>query len=286
MEMRAFQEKISQVAETPGGILFMGPAAEADGWIEPPRGGKILALAPHPDDAEAVGVTLKTFAEAGCEVLYKIACLSPGGVTDEFAVALAESHGLAISLIDLPQYKKELRRVEQFESAELAGFVKGNLEFLDLEEDNQGRLVESRANAGSIAAVLAEAAPDVALMPYEEDTNIDHVLVCRWFRRAAAELVAAGGKPVLGLYNRDPKTLKITEQLAVPFDEQAARWKWELLATHRSQHERNLARRGHGLDGRILRVNRPAWERVKDSLEAEWASKYSYAEVFQVELFR
>ena len=264
----------------------MGPGSEVEEWIEPPPAGKILMLAPHPDDAEAVGVTLKIFAEAGCEVLYKIACLSPGGVTDGFALAHAERGGLVVAPDDLPQYKKTLRRAEQLESARLAGFLGREPEFLALEEDSEGRLVESEANAGAMARVLAEVAPDVALMPIGEDTNIDHGLVYRWFRRAAAELAASRGKPILGLYNRDPKTLSINEQLFVPFDEQLAGWKAKLLATHRSQQERNLAQRGHGLDQRILRVNSPAWERLKNSLKADWTSKYSYAEVFQVELFR
>ena len=76
--MKAFQKKITRVAETPDAVVFMGPEREVDRWIEPPPAGKILMLAPHPDDGEAVGVTLKIFAEAGCEVFYIIACLSPG----------------------------------------------------------------------------------------------------------------------------------------------------------------------------------------------------------------
>ena len=265
----------------------MGWEEKVQGWIEPPRSGKVLMLAPHPDDAEAVGVTLRMFAGAGCEVVYKIACLSPGGVDDEFALAAAERENLLFNNPDdLAHYKKEIRRAEQLESARCAGFLVQEPEFLELEEDPEGRLVDSRANAESIAAVLTAEAPDAALMPIGEDTNIDHVLVCRWFRRAAAEHAASRGRPILGLYNRDPKTLRITEQLAVPFDEASARWKAELLALHRSQQERNLAQRGHGLDERILRINRPAWERVKKFLAAEQAAKYSYAEVFQVELFR
>jgi len=284
--MKDFQKKLSAAIESREGIVCMGWEQKAVGWIEPPRFGKVLMLAPHPDDAEAVGVTLKMFAGAGCEVLYKIACLSPGGVDDEFALAAAEREGLGFKgPHELAQYKKALRRSEQLESARRAGFLGQEPEFLDLEEDPGGRLVESEANAGAFAAVLADEAPDAALMPIGEDTNIDHVLVCRWFRRAAAEFAAGRGRPILGLYNRDPKTLRITEQLAVPFDEVSARWKAELLALHRSQQERNLAQRGHGLDERILRINRPAWERVKKSLAAEQAAKYSYAEVFQLELF-
>jgi len=284
--MKAFQKKITRVAETPDAVVFMGPEREVDRWIEPPPAGKILMLAPHPDDGEAVGVTLKIFAEAGCEVFYIIACLSPGGVTDGFALAHAEREGLKVAPADLPQYKKTLRRAEQLESARLAGFPGREPEFLALEEGSEGRLVESRANAEAMARVLAEVAPDVSLMPIGEDTNIEHVQVYRWLSRAAAELAASRGKPILGLYNRDPKTLHINEQLIVPFDEQLAGWKAKLLATHRSQQERNLAQRGHGLDQRILRVNRPAWERVKKSLPPEIIPLYTYAEVFQVEIFR
>ncbi|MEA2064117.1 MAG: PIG-L family deacetylase [Gemmatimonadota bacterium] len=288
--MKAFQDKIFRAAETGGEVLFMGAGAESDRWIAPPGSGKIMVLAPHPDDAEAVAVTLRLFAEAGCEVQYKICCLSPSGVTDEFAERKAEAEGVPIIGADeLSAYKKIIRRAEQLESTRLAGFPgqEGGdcVKFLDLEENSRGSLLDTEKNAEAIAGVLSGSAPDIVLMPWEEDTNSDHVLVCRYFRRAAEMLAASTGRPMLGLYIRDPKTLVMTEHLAVPFGEKAARWKAGLLKAHRSQHERNLSLRGHGMDERILQVNRDSWQRISKIFPSETAAKYFYAEIFQVELF-
>jgi LmbE family N-acetylglucosaminyl deacetylase len=286
MNMLSFQKKLAEVADNGKGVVCMGSGPEADGWIEPPGAGKVLTLGPHPDDAEAMCVTLRTFAEAGCEVHYIITALSPRGVTDEFALSFAEREGLKVPPEDLAQYKRELRRSEQIESAKAAGFVGREPDFPSLDEDSEGRLLDTEKNVGAIAACLAAESPDVVLMPVGNDTNSDHALTWKWFRRVAPELVASTGKPVLGLYIRDPKTTAIKEHLAVPFDKDIARWKAGILTIHRTQHERNLASRGYGMDGRILeRVNRPAWERLKKSLAPEFSSKYSYAEVFQVELF-
>jgi hypothetical protein len=50
-----------------------------------------------------------------------------------------------------------------------------------------------------------------------------------------------------------------------------------LLRFHRSQHQRNLNQRGHGLDERILSVNRQSAK--------ECAADAPYAEVFELECF-
>jgi hypothetical protein len=42
----------------------------------------------------------------------------------------------------------------------------------------------------------------------------------------------------------------------MPFGEEDAQWKAALLRCHGSQHQRNLNVRGHGMDERILRVDR------------------------------
>ncbi len=57
-----------------------------------------------------------------------------------------------------------------------------------------------------------------------------------------------------------------------------AEWKAELLRCHRSQQVRGLNVRGHGLDERILRVNRAAAGRLAIDLP--------FAEVFALEEWR
>ncbi len=60
------------------------------------------------------------------------------------------------------------------------------------------------------------------------------------------------------------------------FGAQEAERKAELLRCHRSQHERNLRVRGHGLDARILEVNR--------AIAAEAGLVEPFAEGFEVSL--
>ena len=76
---------------------------------------------------------------------------------------------------------------------------------------------------------------------------------------------------------RDPKTTGIRTDLYTDFGDDEAAWKAELLRFHDTQHQRNLNTRGHGLDDRILAVNRT----IADELGLE----EPYAEAFEVELF-
>jgi hypothetical protein len=62
-----------------------------------------------------------------------------------------------------------------------------------------------------------------------------------------------------------------------PFGEDLAAWKGELLRFHRSQHQRNLNRRGAGFDERILAVDRQN--------AAICSADAPYAEAFEVECF-
>jgi len=282
MDIHAFQQKLRLAAEK-GELLFMNCDEAGLKRLEPPEAGTVVALAPHPDDPESVALSLKLFAEAGCSVHYIIVCLSPAGVQDSYALTHAKENN-QLSVEDLTLYKRELRREEQLQSARLAGFLAAPCKFLNMEEDLTGHLIESPHNARMIEEALDECDPDIAIMPYGEDTNSDHVLVYRYFRQSAAKLAARKGKPILALYNRDPKTVEITEQLAVPFTVREADWKARLLRVHRSQHERNLKQRGHGFDDRILRTNSLAWRILKERAPEPWMDKYPYAETFQVEL--
>ncbi|HUU28556.1 MAG TPA: PIG-L family deacetylase [archaeon] len=284
--MLSFQKKVNQTAES-GELLFLGLGKTGRRWIGPPERGNVLALAPHPDDPDAVAVALRSFASGGCRVRYVIVCTSPSGVTDSFALKHARERG-RLPVEDLERYKRELRQEEQRESASLAGFVESVPRFLSLEETERGSLIESETNAQAIEEVLAANDPDIVLLPYGEDTNLDHALTFRYFRKGALKLAGKRGRPVLGLYNRDPKTVRITERLAVPFNNEIACWKARLLVTHGSQHERNLEQRGCGFDQRILAVNRESWREACRSLENDLKnvcpSDVAYAETFQVEL--
>ncbi|MCE5272617.1 hypothetical protein LLH00_15155 [bacterium] len=284
MEMRPFIRDLIQrsARQSP---LVLGVKEAGERWIDPPAGGNVLVLAPHMDDPDAVAVTLRHFADHGCAVRYLVVCSSHGGVTDHFALEHARQHGRDLTTLDLASYKSEIRRCEQLESARLAAFVEGPPEFLAVEEDERGNLTASETNALTIAETLSEHDPDIVLMPHGEDTNVAHVNVHRFFRRAAAHLSVRRGRPLLGLYNRDAKTVRIEEHLAVPFDIAASQWKTELLKTHRSQHERNLEVRGYGFDERVLQVNRGAWDELSRRIDSPWTRAFPFAETFQAECF-
>ena len=242
-------------------------------------------LAPHMDDPDAVAVTLRLFAEAGCVVRYVIVCSSHGGVTDHYAKGFAERSGGEITS-GLERYKAEIRRDEQIESARMAGYICEPLEFMTVREDERGNLIANESNAFEIARVLERVDPDIVLMPHGEDSNTAHIMVHRYFRRAAESLAVRRGRPLLGLYNRDAKTIRISEHLATPFGIEDSRWKTGLLKAHRSQHERNLEQRGYGFDERVLRVNRKAWEELSALIGEPWTRGYPFAESFQMEIFK
>ncbi len=284
MELSGFLEQLESAARE-GFLRCLGGEVPAGRLIEPPAGARVLALAPHPDDPDAVAVTLRRLALAGCRITYAVACLSPQGVTDSYALAEAIRRGMEPPA-DLTAFKRELRQGEQLASAGLAGFLEREPEFLSLKEDRRGRILHQAANSAAIGAVLRGHDPDLVLLPHGEDTNLDHVGIWNFLREQAPGLAARRGRPLLALFNRDPKTVRITEHLATPFTAGEAQWKAELLAAHRSQQARNLESRGYGFDQRILRENRAAWEQLSGRLGESWTGFFPYAESFQVELFR
>jgi LmbE family N-acetylglucosaminyl deacetylase len=214
---------------------------------------RLLVLAPHPDDFDAIGVTMRFFHRDGHPILVAVVSGSASGVLDDFCVG-AEA-------------KAAVREEEQRASLRFFGLPDSALTFLRCTEDEGGDPEESPANQAAIAECLAGAKPDVVLLPHGRDTNLGHQRVWAMFRRVAPDTPA--------LLIRDPKTLEFRTDLCMPFGENAAAWKRQLLKHHRSQDYRNLAQRGIGFDERILRVNR--------SIAEELGLKEPFAEAFQVD---
>jgi LmbE family N-acetylglucosaminyl deacetylase len=206
-----------------------------------PAGLAVLVLAPHPDDFDEVGVTLRRLQAAGGRLRLAVLSSSANGVEDGF-VAGPPSDAV----------KAAVREEEQRRSLRFFGLGEDRLSFERLPTGRGGFLRDSAAGFDAVRRILAAEPFNIVIGPHGHDTNPDHVLVRDWLRRAARP-DAAG--PAAWQF-RDPKTVAMRLDLVVPFDEEEAAWKSELLLCHASQHARNLRLRGHGFDERILRLNR------------------------------
>lgn len=91
------------------------------------------------------------------------------------------------------------------------------------------------------------------------------------FRKIATE----AGYSITAFLNRDPKTISMRHDVYTVFGEKDAAWKGQLIRFHESQQQRNLNVRNHGLDERILGLNRRI---AKENLRLDM-----YAEVFEIE---
>jgi len=222
---------------------------------------RLLVLAPHPDDFDAIAVTLQYLQTQGDEI--HLAVLSGGskGVQDSDADPLTW------------EQKARLREKEQVDSCRFFGLSPARLSFLRLREADDGELAHDADNQVGIRRLIAETSPDVLFLPYGDDSNAGHQRTYDMARTAVREL----GARLLALYNKDAKTLSFRHDLYIGFDEAQADWKRTLLRFHDTQQARNLDTRGHGFDERILNFNRELAHEL--NLEA------GYAEAFQIELF-
>lgn len=221
----------------------------------------VLALAPHPDDFDAIGLTMRFFQENGNPLYVAVATSGARGVEDTFRSP--------------PTWKAktDLREQEQRASCQFFGLPEDCLTFLRLEEDEAGHLLENEANAKRMHQYLLSTRPAMVFLPHGHDTNLAHQRVYAMFRQMAQEV----GFPPVAFLNRDPKTIRMRCDVYLGFGEAAADWKGELLRFHQSQNQRNLNQRGHGFDERILRMNRQSAGACSVGMP--------YAEVFELEFF-
>ena len=216
---------------------------------------KILVLAPHPDDFDAIAVTLKQLQQNGNSIFLAVISGAASGVEDRFC---GSCPGMS---------KSEIREQEQLASCKFFGLPEDNIRFLRLKEDVDGDPEDSTLNLQTLKTYLDEINPDVVFMPHWNDTNAGHQRTYSMFKKTECK--------ALVYLNRDAKTIKMRIDHYTFFGESEASWKAELLRHHISQHQRNLNTRGHGFDERVLQVNR--------SIAKEGGAAALYAEAFEIE---
>jgi len=202
----------------------------------------IAVLAPHPDDFDAIALTLRHFHRQGADIHLAVLTTGASGVEDGYQGAVSDAQ------------KAALREAEQQASCAFFGLPAGRISFLRLPPDADGHLSLDAASHARIHDFLAACRPQLVFMPHGSDSNVTHQRTYALFRA----VTLAAGWPLWAWLNQDAKTLNIRTDLYLPFDEDDAAWKGELLRLHRSQHQRNLDTRGKGFDARVLEINRKA----------------------------
>ena len=215
---------------------------------------KVLVLAPHPDDFDAIAVTLKLFKENGNHIELAVVSGAASGVEQRFCL---KHPGLT---------KEEIREKEQLASCSFFGLDSKHVSFLRLDEDENGDPELSDDNISILQEYLQKIQPEIIFMPHWNDSNPGHQRTYKMYKKTHWKATV--------YLNYDPKTLKMRNDLYTFFDEEEAEWKSKMLRLHKSQHERNLRTRGYGFDERVLQINR--------LIAMENACGVPYAEVFEV----
>ena len=229
--------------------------------VRVPKDLVILVLAPHPDDFDEIGITMRFFRNNGNSIYVAVLSSGASGVEDGFCSP------------PTGETKAQIREEEQRKSCEFFGLPESRLTFLRLEEDHAGHIMENDINFERVRDHFLKVRPDVVFLPHGNDTNIDHQRTYAIFRRIALEAAYS----ITAFLNRDPKTITMRHDVYTVFGEKDAGWKGQLLRYHASQQQRNLNTRNQGLDERILNVNR--------KIAHENGQKDTYAEVFELEFF-
>lgn len=230
-----------------------------------PSGLPVLVLAPHPDDFDAVAVTLRHLQDRGHPVFLEVATSGWRGVEDSFCTP------------PNPEVKGRLREEEQRDSCRLFGLPEAHLSFMQMEEDEIGDPLEDAANTARVRRAFLAHRPGLVFLPHGNDTNAGHRRIYRMALQVAVEVQPELSHPLALLLNRDPKTIRMCCDIYAPYGEEEAAWKAALLRRHRSQQQRNLNQRGMGFDERILATERES--------AAVCGLDAAYAEVFELALF-
>lgn len=222
-------------------------------------GTTVVVMAPHPDDFDAIAVTLKRLAGCGAKIMLAVMTGGASGVEDSFGDFVSDAD------------KIQLREAEQRDSCRLFGLNDEAVSFLHLAEDDSSDLLQTPGNHQVIKAYLNKLKPMMVFMPHGHDTNLTHQVSYALVKSVIGQLPFK----VDIMLNRDPKTIALEPDYYSGFDADEADWKGALLRCHKSQHQRNLNTRQHGFDYRILEFNRQT--------ATEFKLPTTYVELFELD---
>lgn len=240
--------------------LFGGTSPRSIQAVSIPDALRVLFLAAHPDDFDAVGITLRYFRDNGNPIDLGVV-RTGAGVEDSYGPSPTAGE------------KASIREEEQRMSCRFFGLPEENLHFLDLENDDKDQPLDVPVNTEYLREFIHARHVDIVFLLHGNDTNSGHRTMYSMFRNIALQ----NDRPLVALMNRDCKTIEMRMDLYMSFEEEDAQWKGELLRFHASQHQRNLNTRGYGFDERILNENRHIAE--------ELSLNEAYAEAFEVEFY-
>ena len=220
----------------------------------------LLVMAPHPDDFDAIGETLKYMQNTGHDI-HVVVAETGSGIDDAYMDGL--------SLLK----KRAKRNEEQRESARFFGLPDANLHFLALENEDDDQIADSEQNRFELAKWVKKIKPDILFLPHGNDTNRAHRAMYLMARQIASSVKWS----IAMMLNQDAKTVSINPWFYYAFGEKEAKWKAQLLRFHDSQQGRNLKLRGYGFDKRVLRLN--------NIIAKELGIDKPYASAFEVEIY-
>lgn len=227
-------------------------------WPEPLT---LLVTAPHPDDFDAIAVTLRYLVGQG-HILYVLVAKTGSGIDKVYGAGLSQDA------------KRQLRVREQTGSFRFFGLSEKHYQFLDLRNAKDDQVEDDVENRHVLEQLIRTIKPDMLFMPHGNDTNRAH----RAMYAMMKDIAASVEWPVALMMNSDAKTIGMKTDYYLAFDEQLAQWKSQLLRYHDSQHQRNLRDRGYGFDDRVLTLN----ARTAGQL----GINEPYAAAFELELYR
>ncbi|MBR7068997.1 MAG: PIG-L family deacetylase [Oxalobacter sp.] len=220
---------------------------------------RMLVTAPHPDDFDAISMTLRLLKEAGHE-LYAVVAQTGSGIDKVYGAGMSQ------------QDRTQLRNREQQASFAFFGLPESHYRILALENAPDDQVDYTENNIQTLEGIVQEIRPDVLFMPHGNDTNRAHRDMCRMMRSIARRMAW----PIALMLNSDVKTVDMRKDCYLAFSKAEAAWKGQLLRHHDSQHQRNLRDRGHGFDDRVLMLN----ARTAQGLGVS----QPYAESFEIEM--